>query len=363
MPAYFDDKTKTWFAKFRYKDWTGKSHYTTRRGFARKKDAQTFEADFKLRAGHNPSLNMTALVEEYLKEYKLYRKASSYRAVKRTLEKRVLPSFGHLSAADIKPYHIKQWQNELQSSGAAESSIRTYNVIFSTLLSWATKYYGLASNPFNVTGKTGQKAQRDNMTFWELEDFNKFDTALAAAGEHIYRVMFNILFYSGCRIGELMALTPEDFDFEAGTINITKQYNDVRDEVTAPKTEKSIRTVTLPPSVVAMIKDLFDGFYDIPRPRPFGYMTRKGIDFVMRRYSEVAGVKRIRIHDLRHSHASLLLQQGINIAAVSKRLGHSTPTTTLNIYAHVHKKADAEIASMLDGVKMGSEPKDGPGTP
>ena len=355
MPAYYDNKTKTWYTKFRYQDWMGKTHYTTRRGFPKKKDAQAFEADYKFKAQHDPNLTIDTLVTEYLKEYKLYRKASSYQTVKRTLEKKVLPSFGHMPAADIKPYHIKKWQNELQTSGAAESSIRTYNVIFSTMLSWGMRYYGLESNPFDVTGKTGQKGRRGDMDFWELEEFQKFDAALAAGEEHIYRVMFNILFYSGCRIGELMALTPDDFDFEAGTINITKQYNDVADAVTTPKTEKSVRRVTLPPSIMAMVKELFDGLYEVPRPRPFGYMTRKGIDFILNRYAAIAGVHKIRIHDLRHSHASMLLNQHVNVAAISKRLGHSTPTTTLQVYAHVYKDEDSNIATMLDGVKMGSK--------
>ena len=261
MPAYYDNKTKTWFAKFRYHDWTGKTHYTTRRGFAKKKDAQAFEAEYKMKAQHNPNLTVDSLVVEYLKDYKLYHKDSSYRAVKRTLENRVLPSFGNLSAAELKPYHIKEWQNELQTSGAAESSIMTYNTIFSSMLNWGMKYYGLPSNPFTITGKTGQNTRRGNMDFWELDEFQKFDAALDAAGEDIYRVMFNILFYSGIRIGELMALTPDDFDFEAGTISITKQYHDDTDTVSTPKTSRSIRTVTLPPSIMAMVKELFDGFY------------------------------------------------------------------------------------------------------
>ena len=183
MPAYYDNKTKTWFAKFRYHDWTGKTHYTTRRGFAKKKDAQAFEAEYKMKAQHNPNLTVDSLVVEYLKDYKLYHKDSSYRAVKRTLENRVLPSFGNLSAAELKPYHIKEWQNELQTSGAAESSIMTYNTIFSSMLNWGMKYYGLPSNPFTITGKTGQNTRRGNMDFWELDEFQKFDAALDAAGE------------------------------------------------------------------------------------------------------------------------------------------------------------------------------------
>ncbi len=351
MPAYLDPNTKKWLCKFRYKDWTGKTLYKTKRGFKLKKEALAFENDFKAQAQHNPTLTLDSLVSKYLEDYKLNHKESSYRAVKRTMDTKILHVFGTFPINDITSYQVKEWQNEVKKSGAAEASIRTYNMMFRSVFRWAMKYYGLPKNPFDSIGIEGKPSK--SIDFWELEEFKRFD---AAADNPVYRVIFNILFYSGMRIGELMALEPEDFDFDTCTIHISKQYNDDFETVTSPKTTAGIRTVTMPPSIMAMVQDVFERFYDLPRPRPFGYFTRKGIAFVMKRYAEKAGLRHIKIHDLRHSHASMLLKQGVNVTAVSKRLGHSSPATTLRVYAHVYKGEDAAIAFMLDDV-VTNQPK------
>lgn len=346
MAVYYDSIHKTWYVKFKYKDWQGKTHNTTRRGFGRKKDAIAYEHDYKLRAQQNPSLTINALVKEYLADYKLNRKESSYRNVKRIINNHVLPDFDNYTVNSITPYHIKQWQNSLAEKDYSLSSIKTFNNVFNTLLNYAVKYHGLPSNPFNVTGTTGR--MQTSLDFWELDEFQKF---ISAVEDPVYKVIFNILFYSGLRVGELMALEVEDFDFDRNTISISKQYNDDYNSVTIPKTASSVRTVTLPPSIMAMVKDLFDSYYEIPRPRPFSYVSRKGIRFVMDRAAEKAGVHKIKIHDLRHSHASMLIRQGINVAAIAQRLGHSSATTTLNIYSHVYQNDDKHIANILEGIK------------
>lgn len=344
MAVYYDEKQKTWYAKFRYKDWQGNNHWATKRGFPRKKDAQLYEHDYKNKAIQNPTLTINTLISEYLEDYKLNHKESSYRTVKRILERHVKPYFNNAPLVDITPYKIKCWQNELAKTNAAESSTKTYNVVFNTLMNYAVKYHGVTRNPFSVTGTTGKMAK--SMDFWEHEEFKKFDAAMV--DDPIYRVMFNILFYSGIRVGELMGLTVNDFDFTNNTIIIDKQYNTDYGTLTIPKTAAGKRTITLPVSIMAMVKDLFDSFYVIPEPRPFALTTRHGLAFVLQKYADKAGVRRIKLHDLRHSHASMLIKQGANVSAIAKRLGHSSPATTLNVYSHVYHNEDFEIADMLD---------------
>ena len=345
MAIYYDQKFKTWYVKFKYKDWQGKTHATTKRGFKFKREAVAYEADYKMQAQQNPTLTIGKLVTEYLDDYKLNRKESSYRNIKRILELHVLPFFKDMQLGSIQPYHIKMWQQELKKGEYSDSSIKTYNVVFNTLLNYAMKYHGLPANPFKVTGTTGKITK--SMGFWELSDFKRFD---AVVDDPVYRVIFNLLFYSGLRIGELMALTVEDFDFRKNTVSVSKQYNDITGSITSPKSVAGIRTVSLPASIMAMVKDLFDRFYVIPE-RPFGYIGRKGIKFVMDRYAEKAKLRPIKIHDLRHSHVSMLIKQGINIAAISKRIGHASPAITLGIYSHVYKNDDEHIAEVLDNIR------------
>lgn len=151
------------------------------------------------------------------------------------------------------------------------------------------------------------------------------------------------------RSGELLALTLNDFDFEERTVSITKNYArvDGEDLFLEPKTPKSNRKVTLPQFVCDMVKDYADKLYGYnPSDRLFE-ITKHFLIKEMERGCKKAGLHRIRIHDLRHSHASLLIELGFAPLLISERLGHESVTTTLEIYSHLYPTKHGEVAERL----------------
>lgn len=166
------------------------------------------------------------------------------------------------------------------------------------------------------------------------------------------KVIFYLFFYSGIREGELLALTLNDFDFDKNTVSITKNYARVnnQDIIQTPKTPKSKRTITLPAEIMEMVKEYGGMLYDYkPTDRLFptqkSFLTRE-----MVRGCKLSGVKKIRIHDLRHSHASLLIELGFAPLLISERLGHENVETTLNTYSHLYPNKHGEVAEILSNL-------------
>lgn len=342
MSANYDEKTKKWFCTFKYKDWTGKTRKTTKRGFARKKDALAYERDFRASSTDAPDITVGFLVEKYLEDYKLNRKPSSYDTVRSRINMYIVPELKDMPISKITPLVVKNWQNHLAKKDLSPSMIRIVNVTFSTILNYAVKYYNLPGNPFVKTGKTGKKNKK--VDFWELDEFHKVDTVT----DNTYaRLIFNLLFWSGMRIGELEGLRQEDMDFGANALSIKRTYNHGLKLIGPPKTPASIRDVTMPPSTMDMLKTYMDSLYQIPE-YPLSMHAPGLLREWLRKYALKAEVPVITLHGLRHSHASYLIKKGVAITAISKRLGHSSPAITLGIYAHVYKESDAEIAEMLE---------------
>lgn len=161
----------------------------------------------------------------------------------------------------------------------------------------------------------------------------------------------NFLNVSVCTlIGELLALTEADFDFERGTVSITKNFQQVKGvpTISEPKTEKSKRSVPVPATVLQAVQDYIPRLYDYsPGDRLFPY-TKEYFHHAMRRGSAASGVEYIRLHDLRHSHASLLIEMGVPILLVSERLGHEDIETTLRTYGHLYPNRHDETVALLD---------------
>lgn len=342
MSASYDEKTKKWFCTFKYKDWTGKTRKTTKRGFARKKDAIAYEVNFKASSQGTPSMTLEALAEKYLSDYKVNRKISSYLTVKNRICKYITAELGALPISEITPLTIKEWQNRLAVTGISQSMIRSINVSFSAMMNFAVKYFNCPSNPFQKTGKTGKI--RKKIDFLEVDEFMKLESVIDNAYD---KLVFSMLFWSGMRIGELEALTAEDIDFDSNTISIRRTYLHAIKVMGPPKTSYSIRNITMPEFMMKDIKEYLDSLPVQPE-YPFMLHPPTTMRARLTKYTSLAGVSRITLHDLRHSHASYLIQQGVAITAISKRLGHSSPAITLNIYAHVYKDNDTEIAQMIE---------------
>ena len=189
------------------------------------------------------------------------------------------------------------------------------------------------------------------MNVWTIEEFNQFIKAIKHKKESV--VGFNILFYTGIRIGELLALTISDIDFEKHRIRINKSFQRINrmDIITPPKTPKSKRIIDCPKFVTDMIQNFIQMLYKpTPKTRLFEGFTKHKFENDINFYARKANLKKIRVHDLRHSHATFLLSKGVNIVSLSRRLGHEKVSTTLDIYSHVLKEDNDLIKDILNNL-------------
>lgn len=160
------------------------------------------------------------------------------------------------------------------------------------------------------------------------------------------------MYYTGLREGELLALTPSDIDFVKKTLTVNKSYQRIHggDMVTTPKTPKSIRTIPIPDGLCACLQEDMPRCYGLQRDdRLFPY-TKSFLDHEMEYGCKVSGVKRIWVHDLRHSHASLLVEMGCSPLLIAERLGHEKVQTTMDTYSHLYPNKQVEVARQLDDI-------------
>ncbi|WP_246240872.1 site-specific integrase [Anaerocolumna sedimenticola] len=164
---------------------------------------------------------------------------------------------------------------------------------------------------------------------------------------------FDVLFYTGMRSGELLALTPEDILPEK-RINICKNYAMVNgvEMFLVPKTPRSKRCIAIPDFLYDELQEYMARLYECEPDKKIFYFTKHALEKEIKRKAEVAGLPVIRVHDLRHSHASLLIEMGFNILMVSQRLGHEKVETTWQTYAHLYPDKEKMLASQLNTAKI-----------
>lgn len=358
MPAYKDDDRNTWYLQFYYTTWTGEKKKKLKRGFTTKKKAQEWERDFLNKQEANPDMSFQSLVELYFEDMESRLRKSTIISKKYMIEGKVLPYFKDMPINEIKPTHIRKWQNNLMKikikgeQGYSETYIKTVNSQLVAIFNYAVKYYNLRENPCHKAGSIGKK-KADEMLFWTKEEYIKF---IFCASDILAKVTFETLYWTGMRIGELLALTPGDINFNDKTININKTLQRINGEdiITEPKTLKSKRIIPISDFLCEDLKTYINKLYDIkPNERIFP-IARHLLHREMESICEKSGVKRIRLHDLRHSHASLLIELGFTPLLIAERLGHESIETTLNTYSHLYPNKQNQVVEALQKLKIES---------
>ena len=186
------------------------------------------------------------------------------------------------------------------------------------------------------------------MQILSLQEFNKMIDCVTDKENKFFYI---ILFWTGMRKGELLALTYEDVDFENKTIMINKNFQIVKKErlITDPKTPRGRRVIAVNDIVLNCIKELWSTSYKPNKTDKIFYLSKDSLKRQLDTACKKAGVPRIRVHDLRHSHASYLLSNGVNIVILSRRLGHEKVQTTLNIYCHICPSSEDRLNDVLNG--------------
>jgi integrase len=219
--------------------------------------------------------------------------------------------------------------------------LKTIHSQLSAIFNHAVRFYHLPYNPAQRAGTIGNEEHKE-MLFWTKEEYIKFSDAIMDKPLSLYA--FELLYWCGIRVGELLALTPADFDFEKKALTINKSYQRLkgRDVITSPKTLKSNRTIKMPQFLCDEIKEYISMLYEIKDNERLFPVTKSYLHHEMDRGAKAAGVKRIRIHDIRHTFATALLEADVDIRYIQEMLGHSSITIT-EIYTHVATAKQRDI--------------------
>jgi integrase len=349
MAQYKDESRNTWYCKFSYQDWTGKRRQKLKRGFKTKRDAAAWERSFLEKQQGTPDMSFQSLYDLYAEDLSAHTRESTYRTRICLIKKHILPFWKDKKLNEITPADVRSWQGEIKKTALSEHTQYAANNYLSTMFNFAVKYYGLPSNPCRFV-KTIGKIHR-SVNFWTVDEFRLF---LPTVQDPILRAALMTLFYSGIRCGELLALTVKDFDPQEKTITIRGTFHRFNriDTITEPKTDNSRRVIPVPDFLAEELQSLLSKIYDPdPDERIFSTVTSSRLYTAIQKGAEAAGVKRIRVHDLRHSHVSLLINLDFPPLLIAERIGDSVDMVN-RIYGHLYPSRHKEVAAKLEQFKL-----------
>ena len=352
MPAYKDEKTGKWFAKFYYTNWQGIKKQKWKRGFATKKEALGFERDFLEKQSANPDMTFQNLYEIYMEDMAARLKQSTLLTKKAVLQTHILPFFGSKPINEIKASDVRRWQAKLMSSpnNYSQTYLKKINTELNSIINYAKRFYDLNTNPCGKAGTIG-KAKAEEMDYWTYDEYIAFRDGVK--DKSLSYICFEVLYWTGMREGELLALSPADIDLDNKTISINRTYQRIegKDVFTSPKTRKSKRKIPIPDFLCQELSDYIQSRYMLDADERLFPITKSYLSHEMIRGCKNTGVKKIRIHDIRHSHASLLINQGCDALMLADRLGHEKVSTTLNTYSHLFPHKQQELVHSLESLQ------------
>ena len=357
MPAYKDEKTGKWFAKFYYTNWQGIKKQKWKRGFATKKEALGFERDFLEKQSANPDMTFQNLYEIYMEDMAARLKQSTLLTKKAVLQTHILPFFSSKPINEIKASDVRRWQAKLMSSpnNYSQTYLKKINTELNSIINYAKRFYDLNTNPCGKAGTIG-KAKAEEMDYWTYDEYIAFREGVK--DKSLSYICFEVLYWTGMREGELLALSPADIDLDNKTISINRTYQRIegKDVFTSPKTRKSKRKIPIPDFLCQELSDYIQSRYMLDADERLFPVTKSYLSHEMIRGCKNTGVKKIRIHDIRHSHASLLINQGCDALMLADRLGHEKVSTTLNTYSHLFPHKQQELVHSLESLQATDSP-------
>ncbi len=357
MPVYKDEARNTWYAMFYYKDWNGERKKKKKRGFKTQREAKEFEREFLLMHANDPNITFESLVKLYFEDAENRIRIGTADNKASVFDTHITPYFRKKKINEIDVADIRRWQNLLLDKTNPHTNkpysptyLRTINSQLSAIFNFAVEYYGLPYNPCHKVKSIGQKRPGE-MEFWTLDEFN---TAIAYEKKPAFHLAFMLLYWTGMREGECLALSPSKIIHESKSINITHTYFKRKglDMFGPPKTDNSYRTTTLPDFVYDELIEYVEGVYGLSATDRILYFTKTALTKELEYLCKASGVKRIRVHDLRHSHVSLLIELGYRTHAIADRIG-DTPEEVDKTYAHLYPNKAMQIARELDKHKDG----------
>lgn len=347
MPAYYDNKYNYWYSKFYYTDVTGVLRQKMKRGFTTQYDAQKYEVMFKEYGEAHLNILFIDFYKLYYNDISKRIKLSTLITKDKIFELHILPYFGNMYMDKIKPVDIRNWQTTLLSKNYSNAYLRGINVQLTALFNFAVTFYGLSTNPCKQAGCI-IKPEKKEMKFWTSHEYSSFISSFNRGT--LAHTVFETLYWTGIREGELLALTLNDINFEKSHLTINKTLHKIQGKnlITSPKTPRSNRIVPIPFFLCDELSE-YISINNIKKPYEQIFNCRRTLLYEeMKRGCSISGIKKIRIHDLRHSHASLLINLGFPPAVIAERLGHERISTTLNTYSHFFPNQQASLVKALE---------------
>lgn len=359
MAVAKNPKTGKWYSKFRFRDYSGNIIQKKKEGFERKADAKKWEDDFIALHEGKEQLTFTQAYNKYIADCEKRFKAGTTFIKKRYLKYYTM--LYNLPISEITPATIRLWQNKYLLSidpmtdkmKFGKTTINSINGQLSAFFSWCVKFCGLSRNPVQAAGRITYKSITEKPTLvkniWQKQDFDRF---IATVKRPDHRLFYNFLFWLGLRRGEALGIRIKDIDLKGKTVRICQNRTLVG--MDTPKTKTSVRTVTIPDHLAAELAEYIGKIYKPSQKDLLFSSFGLSIGAAFRRAQEKAGMEtRIRLHDLRHSHASMLINAGFSPDVVADRLGHANAQMVLTIYGHMYPQKRIEVRDTLN--KIASE--------
>lgn len=368
MPQYKYQVRKgvKWMAKFNYLDpKTGKTETEYKRGFDSKREAKEYEEAFLEDLAANSDEDEPIYERTYgdvFQEYLMYQKRedikeSTLETKYNVFEKHIFPTFKENLIDEITDDDIAEWQTKIKSAVKpngkhfSDSFLRTIQSQFNSIINYAHSKGYLKQNPLADIKNMGIKDKR--VELWSSDEYERF--AYCAMKLPNYYYAFEVLYWCGLREGEMLALTLNDIDLEQGVITVNKTFQRVRrkDVVSTPKTPSSVRKVSMPAFLCDELQEYIAMLYEPQADQRIFMITKSTLTKNFHNIAREAGLKRITVHGLLHSHVSLLIHKKYDIFEVSKRIGHKSIKTMQDIYGHLFDEVQQTIANDLDSIRRG----------
>ena len=284
-------------------------------------------------------------------------KQSTLLTKKTVLQTHILPFFGNKPMNEIKASDVRRWQAKLMSSpnNYSQTHLKKINTELNSIINYAKRFYDLNTNPCGKAGTIG-KAKAEEVDYWTYDEYIAFRKGVK--DKPLSYICFEVLYWTGMREGELLALSPADIDLDNKTISINRTYQRIegKDVFTSPKTRKSKRKIPIPDFLCQELSDYIQSRYMLDADERLFPVTKSYLSHEMIRGCKNTGVKKIRIHNIRHSHASLLINQGCDALMLADRLGHEKVSTTLNTYSHLFPHKQQELVHSLESLQTTDSP-------
>ena len=328
----------------------GKKRKKFSKAYKTETEAKRAEKEYlKMREVFEGDMNMT-FKELYTKYYEVQKDVVRWSTLKTYRDRiKYIGMFDKVKLKDMDATHYQKWRVEMMKVDISNSYKNEIQKFLKIVINWATKTYGFNMSKFysRMESFTSASDLKKEMDFYTLEEFNQF---ISSSPNLQIRCMYETLYYCGLRRGEARGLQWKDINWTDKRISITKQAvthgseSCSNYELTKPKTEKSNRVLPIADILFEDLKKLYEEQKQYAEfndewfifgnyiPITFYQMRHKNVEI-----AKSANIKRIRLHDFRHSCASLLINNNANIAVVSQFLGHSSIEETLDTYTHMFK--------------------------